>query len=535
MTMTSLARRACPAALLACAALLVLVGLAAPSSQAIVDGHRAADVAPYEGSFQRVDSPRRDNHVCGATLIAPRWAITAGHCTGLVETGPSLRGTGAVKIALTGSPVGWRVRFGSRKVGSGGRIVGVQQFVRASRTISPDGDFALLKLRRALPVEPVPLATRRPTPGTRALLRGWGYTGRGGLRDYESTRSYPRALRTATTRIASRAVCGLTEGQLALCVGHDDVGPDNMDSGGPVFVTEGGRTVLAGTVNGGNYVSGLRPSVYTDLSAHRRWIRSYVSGRRTIPTTPRPTTPGIAGSGSLASSGCAASVVRVAASRSTDRAMVLTNGHCVDPRPAPGDAVLDRPARHLVTLLGPDSNPVARATTTRLLYATMTGTDAAVYRLRETYAQLRRLGVPAHPLAVSGPAPGDELVMHAGSFQTTYACTVGAIVPTVRETGWTQRDVVRYRTTRSCRTQAGLSGAALIDPRTGQVVAVHNSHVAGDGEPCSEDNPCEVASDGAVTSVRGRGYAQQVTALTPCLVAGSAFDSDAPGCTLGQP
>ncbi|WKN46549.1 trypsin-like serine protease [Nocardioides sp. Arc9.136] len=535
MTTTSLVRRARPAVLLSCAALLVLVGLPAPSSQAIVDGHRAAVASPYEGSFQRIDSPRRDNHVCGATLIAPRWAVTAGHCAGLVETGPSLRGTGDVRLALTGSPVGWQVRFGSRKVGSGGRVVRVQQFVRASRTIAPDGDFALLELRRALPIEPVRLATRRPAPGTRAVIRGWGYTGRGGLRDYESTRSYPRALRTATTRIASRAACGLTKAQLALCVGHTGVGPDNMDSGGPVFVTEGGRTVLAGTVNGGNYVSGLRPSVYTDLSAHRRWIRSYVSGRRTIPTTPRPTTPGIAGSGSIAPSGCAASVVRVAASRGTDRAMVLTNGHCVDPRPGPGSAVLDRPAHQHVNLLGPDSNPAARATTSRLLYATMTGTDVAVYRLRETYAQLRRLGVPAHPLAVSGPAPGDELVMHAGSFQTTYSCVVGAVVPQVREAGWTQRDVVRYRTTRPCRAQAGLSGAPLIDPRSGQVVAVHNSHVAGGGRPCSEDNPCEVGRDGTITSVRGRGYAQQVTALTPCLVAGSAFDSDAPGCTLGQP
>ena len=95
--------------------------------------------------------------------------------------------------------------------------------------------------------------------------------------------------------------------------------------------------------------------------------------------------------------------------------------------------------------------------------------------------------------------------------------------------------MVRYQDAPTCLAEAGLSGSPLIDTRTGHVVAVHNSHVAGDGKPCREDNPCEVAPDGSVSSARGRGYAQQVAGLTPCLVAGSTFDADAPGCTVTRP
>lgn len=520
------------AASIAALTLLAATTHATPA-HAIVGGAPAPAAAPSDGSLQRIDSPRASRHVCGATLIAPRWAITAGHCTGRVETKTSLAGNGDVEIALSGAPVGWAVRFGSRRTSAGGRLVAVKRFVRASRTIDPEGDIALLELATPVRTKTARIATRRPAAGTPARIRGWGYTGLGGLRDYDRARSYPDVLRAATTKVAKHATCGMKPARRALCIGTDSrTGPDNMDSGGPAYVEEDGRVVLAGTVNGGNYVRGLRPSIYTDLSAHRGWIRAYTSGRRTIPRPPSPTTPGIAGSATIRPSGCAASVVRVAASRPTDPALLLTNGHCVPTRPRPGQTYRDRPADDLVILNGADGNAVARASTTRLLLATMTGTDVALYRLDQSYAELAAKGVPAHPLATTGPAPGAALTMHVGSEQTTYACTIEAVVPTLEEAGYTQRDALRYTPTRSCAPQAGTSGSPLIDPRTGQVVAIHNSHVTGDAKPCKENEPCEVAPDGTVSATKGRGYAQQVAGLAACLDAGSVLAPSRPGCTL---
>jgi hypothetical protein len=408
----------------------------------------------------------------------------------------------------------------------------VQQFVRASRKIAPEGDFALLKLRRAVRVTPATLASRQPTAGASALIQGWGYTNEGGLRDYERTRSYPTVLRSATTRVASLKTCGLKPRRHALCIGVDDrTGPDNMDSGGPVFVDERGHgRVLAGTVNGGNYVGGFRPAIYTDLSAHRAWIRAYTSGRRTIPQAPRPAAPGIAGTAAIVPGGCSASVVRVAASRPSDPAMLLTNGHCVTPRPPVGATLVDRPATDRVALNGPTSNTVAIATANRLLYATMTGTDVALYRLRESYAALAARGVPARELATQGPTPGTALVLQSGALQNTYACRVEAIVPAVREAGYTQRNVIRYANDPSCAPVGGTSGSQLIDARTGQIVAVHNSHVTGADKPCAEGEPCEVAADGTTSSVKGRSYGQQISGLASCLSAGSTLDLRRPGC-----
>jgi hypothetical protein len=513
---------------------LVAFGALAPSADAIVGGRTATSIAPSDGSFARIDSPRRSGHVCGATLIAPRWAITAGHCTGQVDTKTSLGGRGETKIALSGSPVGWTVRFGSRRNDAGGRVVEVKRFVRASRTIAPEGDFALLELRRAVPATPAKLATRHPTAGVTALIQGWGYTTKGGLRDYERPRSYPKVLRSAVTEVAPLKRCGLKARRRALCIGVDErTGPDNMDSGGPVFVDERGHgRVLAGTVNGGNYVGGYRPAIYTDLSAHGSWIRAYTSGRRKITTEPRPTSPGIAGTAAIVPGGCSASVVRVAASRPSDPAMLLTNGHCIAPRPPVGATLVDRPASDRVTLNGPTSNVVATATATRLLYATMTGTDVALYRLRETYAELADLGAPARELATQGPAPGTALALQSGALQNTYSCRVEALVPAVREAGYTQRDVIRYADDTSCAPVGGTSGSQLIDTRTGQIVAVHNSHVTGDGKPCTEGEPCEVAADGATSSVKGRSYGQQTAGLAACLGAGSTLDLRRPGCAV---
>jgi hypothetical protein len=498
-------------------------------ADAIVAGHPAPQTAGYNGSLQRIDSPRNDLHVCGATLIAPRWAVTAGHCTRWVR--------GEVSQPLSGHPFGWRVRFGSPRTRAGGEVVGVTRFVRISKSFDPDGDIGLLKLARPVHAKPARLATRTPKPGSSALILGWGFTDphgdEEGYGDFSSPLAYPRTLRIATTRLWPKPICALAPRTPALCVGgeHGRPNPSNMDSGGPVFVRQPGRgLVLAGTVNGGSTTGRPGPSWYTDISAHLDWIHAYTSGRATIPPDQPITGDGLAGAASIDS--CSAAVFRTPTSQDADPALLLTNGHCVEPRPAPGATISDRRDRRTVTINGPDGNAIARTSTTRLLAATMTVTDIAVFRLARTYAQLADAGVKVLSLTGEGPQPGDDLAVLSGRWQERFSCRIDALVPTLREGGYEQHDALRYVADPGCRPGPGTSGSPLVDERTREIVAIHNTHNDGQGTPCEPNNPCEVGPDGTATAVQDGAYAQQTAGLASCLLAGSRLDLSSPPCPL---
>jgi hypothetical protein len=60
--------------------------------------------------------------------------------------------------------------------------------------------------------------------------------------------------------------------------------------------------------------------------------------------------------------------------------------------PAPGAALVDQPADRTVSIADAQGYPRASARADRLVYATMTGTDIALYRLNRTYAQLAAKG-----------------------------------------------------------------------------------------------------------------------------------------------
>jgi hypothetical protein len=295
-----------------------------------------------------------------------------------------------------------------------------------------------------------------------------------------------------------------------------------MDSGGPALVRAGDQWSLTGVVSGPDETG---KTLYTDVTRHADWLNGIMTGTN-VP--PDDLVPDVSGAVDLDS--CVGSVVRTPASRPQDRALLLTNGHCVQgTRPAPGAALLDQPADLAVPVAGPQGYPQTTVRAQRLVYATMTGTDIALYRLDQTYAQLKAAGAKVFQLTSTPVRAGDALTV--ASTGVRFRCTAEAVVPHLREGGYRLNHSIRYATSNACGPGHGHSGSALLASDGTTIVGIHNTH-NDDGEQCTDNNPCEVGPNGNVTSTRGRGYGQQVYLITECLSWGSKLDLTRRGCTL---
>ncbi|MER6148613.1 trypsin-like serine peptidase [Streptomyces hirsutus] len=249
-------------------------------------------------------------------------------------------------------------------------------------------------------------------------------------------------------------------------------------------------------------------------------------------TGPKAAAVNFAGTVSL--SNCSGSVVRLPHSADDDPALVLTNGHCLESGfPAAGEVLVDRASSRSFGLLNPAGSRVATLRANRLVYATMTDTDAAVYRLGTTYAQIRSAyGIDALTLSATRPAAGTAISVVSGYWKRIYTCSVDGFAHRLKEGNWTWKDSVRY--TPACDTIGGTSGSPVVDDATGKVVAVNNTGNE-DGARCTVNNPCEVDANGVVTVRQGINYAQQTYPFTACFGTGSRLDLGASGCTLPKP
>src|SRR5439155_24718641 len=107
-----------------------------------------------------------------------------------------------------------------------------------------------------------------------------------------------------------------------------------------------------------------------------------------------------------------APLLRYQNSQATDRAMMLTTGHCLEGGfLAAGQVIVNRATSRRGTLRNAAGTAVATLTADRVLYATMTGTDVTLYRLTNTFASIRSAtGVSARTIPAAHPAAGDTFV-----------------------------------------------------------------------------------------------------------------------------
>jgi hypothetical protein len=138
--------------------------------------------------------------------------------------------------------------------------------------------------------------------------------------------------------------------------------------------------------------------------------------------------------------------------------------------------------------------------------------------------------VPTLRLPKGAPTDGDTIAIPSGYWDRTWSCTLNGFAGTVEEDQWTWHDALRYGRP-GCAVIGGSSGSPVLDTSTGAVVGV-NSTINENGQMCTLDNPCEVASDGSTSATQGQGYGQETYWITTCLDASNTIDLTIAGCLL---
>jgi V8-like Glu-specific endopeptidase len=245
--------------------------------------------------------------------------------------------------------------------------------------------------------------------------------------------------------------------------------------------------------------------------------------------------PGTDFTGIAALSNCSASLVRYAESVSTDKALVLTNGHCYEGGfLQPGQVLVNKASTRSITLLKPDSSRAGTVRADKILFGTMTKTDMILYEVNATYASIKsRLNVTPLTLAKQGPADGAGMAVVSGYWKRIYTCSVQATIPQLREGDWTWQNSIKYQQP-GCETIGGTSGSPVVSTTTGEMIGINNTGNE-DGERCTVNNPCEVDADGNVTVDQGAAYGQQTWWLYTCLTANRTIDLNKSGCELPKP
>eukprot|EP00123_Amoebidium_parasiticum_P021975 comp77222_c0_seq1/m.48267 comp77222_c0_seq1/g.48267 ORF comp77222_c0_seq1/g.48267 comp77222_c0_seq1/m.48267 type:complete len:282 (-) comp77222_c0_seq1:676-1521(-) len=228
-------------------------------------GGEVVQATTWITSIGNLNSKNKYDHVCGGTLIAPDWVLTAAHC---FDTGPSEPQANYVYVG--GQDLRRPNTFKKARI----EEVTVHPGWYSEADVN---DIAVVRL--ATPIDNTPITLNANTsldvPGgteTTPVALGWG-----DLKDrsHEGTDVLHGVELPLVPYKRCEVIYGYQPGRKTrLCAGGV-YGKDTCqgDSGGPLVLGEGSDAVQIGLVAFGGKC-GANPAVYTRVSSYLSWLKS---------------------------------------------------------------------------------------------------------------------------------------------------------------------------------------------------------------------------------------------------------------------